>query len=320
MKPIPVAVAKPHRGNAFAFYSTTASLEAEFRAEIRAKASGVIQALFIEEGDLVEEGTVLLKLDDRDQQLQLKQARLSFEQAEKEFKRHTLMKDTGILSDEIFEQSENKFLKASADLEIAQQNLSYTNVTAPLSGVCVNRNVDLGAHIDMGTSLFDIMDMDPLMLRIHVPANRMSQIKLNQNINMVIDSTGDSLIGKIHLISPIVDPETGTIKVTAAVDVYPDTVRPGDFAEVRLITEQKKDAILVPSIAVFEEKGQKILFMAVDGKAVIKNVETGLTTENETEIISGVNENDDIVIKGQRNLRDGQQIVIMDDKQDSTKK
>ncbi|PIE90576.1 MAG: hypothetical protein CR997_05665 [Acidobacteria bacterium] len=319
-KAVPIAVQKPRRGMAYAYYATTAVLEAEHRAEIRAKTGGVILDLFVEEGDLLKKGATMLKLEDSDQKLKLKQARLTFQQAQKEFKRHTKMKNTGVLSQELYEQSENNYLQASADLEVAELNLSYTEVKAPLAGICVKRRVDLGTHIDLGTPLFDIMDMDPMLLRVHVPANRMDEIELGQELEMSIDSTGDRLKGVIQLISPIVDSETGTVKITAAVRNYPDSVRPGDFAEIRLITEKKEDAMLVPSIAVFEEKGQSVVFIAVQGKAVRKAVTVGLVTEKETEILTGIDMNDHIVVKGQRGLRDGQKVTILDTGEDQTVK
>ncbi len=110
----------------------------------------------------------------------------------------------------------------------------------------------------------------------------------------------------------MIDPATGTIKVTVEIDDYPETIRPGDFAEVRIVTDLHEGAILVPKNAVISEKGEHIVFLAVDGEASQRVVETGFQDDSNIEIISGLGVEDEVVVQGQRSLREGQPLKILE--------
>jgi RND family efflux transporter MFP subunit len=118
--------------------------------------------------------------------------------------------------------------------------------------------------------------------------------------------------GKVSLVSPIVDPATGTVKVTAEIHDYPPGTRAGDFAQVRIVTARHERATLVPSRAVFEEQGSDILFVVEDHKAVRRIVETGFVDGDLTEVLGGVEEGELVIVKGQRELRDGAGVEVLE--------
>jgi len=311
-KPAPIAVAPIKIGEAASYYATTSVLEAEHHAVVVARTTGVARELFHEEGDFVEAGDPLLQLEDDDQQLQLKQARITLSQLEQEYKRQLRLSDSGFLSSQEFEAAENALEQAKAELEAAQLMLSYTTVRAPFSGRVVRRHVDLGAHVQPGAQLYELMDVDPLLTRIHIPANRLGRVAVGQRVELALDSKRLKLTGTISLISPIVDPETGTVKVTAEISDYPSGVRAGDFAQARVVTDRRENAMLAQSEAVIEEQGQRVVYTVADGRAARRVVETGFIADGMTEIISGVEPEDLIVVKGQRDLRDGQPVEILE--------
>lgn len=303
-KPMLVEVAPVIVGDATSVYVTTATLEPESHAEIRARTSGVVRALLCEEGDEVEQGTMLLTLEDDDQRLKVQQAELELKRSQGEFNRRTKMKASGVLSDEDFDTAENDLQMAQANLDMAKLELSYTRVVAPLDGKIVLRHVDLGANVEPGNPLFDIMDVHPLLVRFHVPANRLGTIAPGQKVQLKLDSTGEELEAEVALISPIVDEESGTVKVTAQLDEYTGRIRPGDFVEVRVVTERHPNALLIPSISIMEEHHQKYVFVVEDNRAVRRTVETGFVNGEMTEILSGLAPEEGVVVRGQRNLRD----------------
>lgn len=312
LKPVPVAVTHVTLGEAVNRYTTTAALEAENHAEILSRTTGVIREILVEEGDLVEKDQLLLRLENDDQLLRLKQAEIKLSQLRQEYDRREKMKSMGILANQEYEDIQNQLETARAEKEVAELTLSYTEVRAPFSGNVVRRLVDHGANVQPGRSLFEIMDTSPLLVRAHIPANRLGQIKVGQSVTTYLDSSGETLQGKISLVSPIVDPESGTVKVTAEIHSYPEGTRPGDFAEVRFVTARREGALMVPSISVFEEQGQNILFTVVDGKSVKRDVTVGFTDGGLTEILKGIGLDDLVVSKGQRNLRDGIPVEILE--------
>ena len=303
-KVIPVEVANPEIGLAASFYVTTATLEPSSDAKVNSRTTGVVKQLLHEEGDDVSVGDVLLILDDDDQRLKLKQAKQKFDSAKREFDRLNRMRKTGAVSNLDFDAANNTYQSAITDKEIAELTLSYTRVAAPFDGRVVWRDVDLGAHVAQGDLLFRMMSIKPLLVRVHIPANRLGMVAKGQTVQLIVDSVAKELVAKVDLVSPIVDPTTGTIKITLRLDDYPLAVRPGDFTEVHMVTEQHQNALLVPSNAIIEERGNHFLYTVSNNKAQRRPVESGFVMSANTEIISGIEQNDLVVIKGQRNLND----------------
>jgi len=309
---VPVAVERVRQGDASSYYTATATLEAENRAQVQAQVSGVVREILREEGDIVKAGDLLLRLEDEEARYRLQQAAANLRAAEADYERRKKMSEGGLLSEGEFETTENTLSIRRAELGLADVALSYTRVTAPFAGRVVRRHVDLGANVSAGTPLFDVMDDDPLLARVYIPTKRMGFLEVGQEMRIHIDSTNSDLVGVVRLISPIVDASTGTVKVTAEIVDHPADTRPGDFAQVSIVTAKHADAALVPSHAIFEEQGQNVLYVVQDTVAVRRVVEAGFVDGNDTEVVSGVEPGELVVVKGQRELRDGAGVKILD--------
>jgi len=310
-KPIPVEVLNPEIGLAASYYVTTATLTPSSDANINARTAGVVRQILHEEGDDVKAGDVLLLLEDDDQKLRLKQAQQNLASSEREFKRLSKMKSAGAVSPNEWETANNNFQTAKTEVELAELALSYTRVAAPFDGRVVWREIDLGAHVSNGDLLFRMMAIDPLLIRVHVPANRIGKVAKGQTVDLTVDSVPQALQAVVELVSPIVDPATGTVKVTLKLEKYPAGVRPGDFTEIRMVTDQREDAMLLPSVAIIEERGQHYLFVESDNKAQRKEIQVGYVIGDKTEVTAGISLSDRVVVKGQRNLKDGNQLKII---------
>ena len=182
----------------------------------------------------------------------------------------------------------------------------------------VARLVDVGQNVGNGsssTALFVVADFDPLLARVHVPSKEFRRIKTDQTVELVLDSNGQRLQGRITLVSPTIDPTTGTIKVTVEIPDYPEGTRPGDFAEVQIVTERHASATLLSKAAVITDKGDQVVYVAVDNMAERRVVEVGFNNDEETEILSGVRQGEPVVVKGQRSLKHGYPLKILQDDQ-----
>lgn len=309
---VPVAVERAERGAASSYYTTTATLEAASHAELLARTTGVVREILHEEGDTVEKGALLLRLEDDEAQLRVQQAEANYRLAQAEYDRRKAMLDGGLLSDGDFDTTKSNLEVRESELGLAKVALAYTQVTAPFAGRVVRRHVDLGASVAPGTPLFDLMDVTPLLAKIHIPAKRMGFVEVGQPIQITLDGTDEPLVGVVSLVSPIVDETTGTVKVTAEIRDYPAGTRPGDFAQARIVTARHEDAVLVPSGAIFEEQGENIAYAVEDGKAVRRVLQTGFVDGDHTEVTDGVAEGDLIVVKGQRQLRPDGEVEILE--------
>jgi membrane fusion protein (multidrug efflux system) len=257
-------------------------------------------------------GEVLLLLEDDEARVRVRQAEANLRKARSEYERGIEMREAELLSAEEFERLENELHLREADLDLAQLELSYTRVSSPLAGRIVRRLVDLGANVSPGTPLFEVMDVEPLLARVHIPAKRMGFVRVGQSVEIRLEGGEEPLEGDVSLVSPIVDPATGTVKVTVEIRDYPPGTRPGDFARVRIVTDRHEGAVLVPSRAIFEEQGESVLYVVEEDQAVRRVVRPGYVDEDRTEILEGVRPGELVVVKGQRQLREGARVEILE--------
>ena len=311
--PTPVAVDLATRGDIASYYTATATLTAEKEAQILARATGVSLSLHCEEGDWVEAGQALLRIEDNEYRLRLAQAEANTTNLRNRYARLEGMWAQQMVSAEEYESTANELKAAEAEEELARLNLSYTTVKAPFTGRIVSRLVDVGQNVNTGTPLFVIADFDPLLAIVHVPSKEFKKLKSDQKVTIILDSTQHRLQGRIKLVSPVIDPTSGTIKITVEIPEYPLDTRPGDFAEVSIITEKRTGSVLVPKIAVFTDRGDQICYVAVaDSTAERRVIELGFEDDQRAEILSGVAEGEHVVVKGQRSLKHGAPIKILE--------
>ena len=307
-----VAVEPAALGDIATYYRATASLDPDKRADILARVSGVVERLVAEEGDRVSRGKVLLHIEDDEYRHRTTMARVDLEKQQARLNRAQKIFTQGLSSAEDFDTIRTDTASAEAALELAELELSYTEVRAPFAGQVVRRFVDQGQTVANGTALFSLADMHRLLARVFIPAKEFRSIRPDQPVQLVVSSTGDRLEGRIDLVNPLVDPESGTIKVTVEVTDYPPTTRPGDFVEVSIVTDSHSDALLVPRVAVVTERGQRSVYV-VDGETAHQRpVEVGFEDDANAEIVSGLEPGELVVIQGQRALRDGQPVSVLD--------
>ena len=317
-QPIPVAVETARTGPIASYFNATSSLEAEKQAEVLARASGMVAEMLCEEGDVVAEGQPLLRIGNEEYSLRLKQAEAATANLQARFHRLEAMMAEQLATEEEYQAARSDLSSAEADEGLARLSLSYTTVKAPFGGLVTRRLVDAGQNLSVGTPLVVLADFQPLLARIHVPSREFNKLQIDQAVDLVLDSSGERLQGRIKLISPVIDPESGTIKLTVEVLQFPAGTRAGDFAQVRIITELHPEALLVPRAAVLTDKGEQAVFVAVPGegdqglpRAERRVVTVGFTDDQNAEILAGLEDGDEVVVRGQRSLKHGSPLKVL---------
>ena len=303
---LPVRAEAVKRGEISAYIQTHARLEAERWVQVIARTSGEVIDLRVEEGDRVKAGDLLALLDPEEAKLRRRQAQVAVEQAKSANQRTQALFERQLVSEEEFDATAHQLESAQVALSEAQLNLDYTQVRASISGTVMQRNVELGDLINANQPAFVVADLQPLLARIFVPEKRMGQISQGQEAEIAIDALPDQrFTGRVRMINPGVDPQSGTVKVTLEVPAGNGALRPGMFATVRLITQRRPNALIIPKKALVLETDEDDVF-ALDSNTVRRvPVKLGLVDGDRVEILSGLEEGRMVVTVGQESLKDG---------------
>jgi membrane fusion protein (multidrug efflux system) len=310
---IPVETAEVTTGTIAATYASTTNLEAEAEALVAAKVSGVVEKIFVEEGDSVRAGQVLAKLDDELYKLELHQAHSTVEQLANEFERNQALLTTKVISQEAFEKTKSEYYKQKATYDMAELRVDYTEIKAPISGIVSQRLIKAGNMVKVDQPTFQVTDFDPLLAVLHVPEKELSKLRVGFPARLAADAVPDSEFkGKISLISPIVNADTGTFKVTVEVNDKTRQLKPGMFARVQVVYDTHENTLLVPKSAILTEDSEAWVFTVDSGTVTKREVIIGFSNSTHVEILSGLSAASQVVTTGLGSLKDGSKIRVIE--------
>ena len=347
---IPVEVAGVARRPITASYSGTASLEADREAQVVAKTSGVLLRLLVEEGTQVKAGQVLAELDPDKPALQVAQAESNMRRLENDYRRSQEMFQKKLVSSEAFERIKYDLDTQRAAYELARLDLSYTHIRAPIDGVISSRMVKEGNLIQLHQTLFRIDDFDPLLSILNVPERELMTLKAGQLATMEVDAlVGRKFEGKVARIAPVVDPKTGTFRVTCEFRDASNQLKSGMFGRVEIVFDRREDALTIPRAGLIDEDGSTAVFVvereqatpapaakadAKDAKPVAKAkdgeakdapagpawvarrrvIKIGYFSGENVEVREGLKDGERVVTVGRAALRDGTKVQVLETK------
>ena len=307
---VAVEAVPPTRSDMAAVYSGTAAIEADHEARVVAKVAGEVRQLKVEEGDLVRAGQVLAVLDGDKLRLEVAQAKAALAKLERDYARNVELQKKGLIGSSAFDtlRYDLEFARASHDLAALQ--LSYTEVRAPIAGVIAERRVKVGSVLQLNDPLFVVTSPQPLIASVHVPERELKKLAIGQPAAARVDAAGGVYLAHIRRISPVIDPATGTFKVT--LEFAPTAaLRAGMFARVDIVYERRANALQIPRTALLEGETGPMVFVVAGGKALARPVQTGLVNGASVEVLSGIADGESVVIVGQNGLKSGSQVKVI---------
>ncbi len=311
--PVPVETRLPVRGDIYAVYSGTAPIEAFAEADVIAKVEGEIREILVEEGTEVETDQVLARLDGDRLRLELNESQARLRKLQRDFERNKDLREKGLISEGDFEKLQYDLEALQASYNLASLELDYTQIRAPIDGVVSERYVRLGNTIRVGEPIFRVTSFDPLVAYLHVPEREYRQLAPGQPVGINIDALGDErIIAAVTRVSPIVDPETGTFKITIEISDAERRIKPGMFARISIVYDRHENALQVPRSAIVEEGDVSSVFVVEDEVAKRKTVETGFSEKGMIEITSGLEDTDNVITVGQVGLKPDARVTVIE--------
>lgn len=309
---IPVEIATATTGNISAYYTSTATLEAEDEAMVVAKVRGIVKKLNVEEGDYVKAGDVLAQLEDKQLEIEAARAKATMDRLQNELNRKEELYNKKLISAQEFENAKYEFQAQQSEYELARLKIEYSKIKAPISGVISDRLIKVGNMINTDQEVFKVTDFYPILAVLQVPEHEMSKIEKGQQAVIQVDARrGQTFEGHVLRISPTVNSETGTFEVTVSIKDETGRLKPGMFGRVRIVYDTHQNVLLVPKNAVMTEDGISSVYVINNKLAYRKTVNTGYVNGNNIEVLEGISPADTVVTIGQSSLQDSAMVDVV---------
>ncbi len=302
---IPVEVMPVVRGDISKYLLLSSNLETEVMADVYSRIQGIVDSIFAEEGQYVKKGDVMLTLEAREYELAEQKARVEYEQQLRNFQRLEKMHAKKLLSDEEYEKAKYQLKAIEIAWNEAKLKLDFTKVRAPISGRVGQRLAKIGERIQPTDKLFSVVDNSQVIAVVYVPEKNMSEVKIGQKAYITSDYfKNQKFDGWIKRISPVVDPSSGTFKVTVGVRNRSARLRPGMFVNVHIVLDTHHNVILVPKTAVVYENENMYAYVVRDSVAHKVLLHTAYEDNEKVEVPVGIEEGEPVIVVGQAGMKD----------------
>lgn len=329
--PVPVTAVAATVGSLGESVEVVGTLVPKFTADVKSEVTATVTEVYVTEWVPVRKGDRLARFDTSEIEagiMALKaveaQARVTETRARRELERAQQLKEYGLITPQNFDDAKSAVEAAEAAVQAAvaqtasaQTRLAKSLIRAPMNGVIAFRGVNVGDRVEnMGgeTPLFRIVDNSLLDLTVSVPSTRLADVKLGQEIQFSTDAVpGRTFTGKVMFINPAIDEASRSAKVVAQVVNRDGVLKGGAFAKGRIAVAQRASVLQVPREALLNwniERNTADLYVAKGDQAEKRTVTTGVTNGASVEVVSGVQEGEQVVTRGAFAIREGDKIAV----------
>lgn len=306
--PLPTATVKteavkwsPH----MAVEEVVGTVRSKQRAVVEAKISGRVLEYTATPGAMVKAGDLLARLDVQEIQAKVDQARAMLDQAQRDFDRQKQLIASNATTRQEFDATEARVKIGTGAVSEAETMMSYAKVTAPFDGVVTRKLADVGDLAMPGKPLLEIEAPTSLRFEADLPEAILDRVKLGEKMPVRLAKV---IEGTVSEISPVADPVSRTFRVK--LDLPPtEGLRTGQFGRVS-VPVAEVELLLVPQSTVLKRGQMELVFVSQNGKAALRLVKTGKVLEDCIEVLSGLEEGEQIIVSETAQLTDGQPVTI----------
>ena len=307
---VSVEMAKVDIGTIAAEVLAVGTLRSNESVVIRPEIAGRIASISFSEGDFVDKGAKLVVLDDSVYRAELAEAQANLNLSRRNFARAEELAQKGAGTERARDEARAAVERGEAAIELAKARLDKMKIVAPFRGIIGLRKVSPGDYISPGQDLVNLEDIETIKVDFRIPERNLGALREGQRIRIKIDAfPGRTFEGAVYAVDPHISEAGRSIAVRARIPNRDKVLRPGLYARVTLMLDERENAILVSEQAVFPRGDSQYVYKVIDGKAVLTKVKTGLYRGGVIEVVEGLGPEDVIVKAGQMKIRDGSPVV-----------
>jgi len=288
-------------------YVTSGTVTSDHRVAISSRLSGYILNLDVREGDRVEKEQVLVKIDPVHARQALIQAEADLSNAKAELNRYKELYKAGAETKQQVERVELRYKLAASQVAQARNQLSYSEVRSPVTGVVVEKRMSKGDLAAPGAAILILEDPASLLVETHVSEQFVGGIQIGDRVDVEVAALGKNFSGTVHQVVQAADAVSHQFLIKIVLQAY-NGIRPGMYAQAGFTVGSRK-ALLIPIQAVIEQAGLNGLYLVDgDGIAHYRQIRLGQTKDGSIEVLAGLQEGDVIAWKGEPQLKTGMRV------------
>jgi RND family efflux transporter MFP subunit len=300
----------------------TAKLDKSFTAQgnfapiqsltLMSETQGQIQKVLKRKGDRVKAGELLLQVESNTMAADLATAQTNAEKAKRDLERFENLAAGDAITKRQLEDARLAAKSTEAQLVAARQRLNKTRITAPISGEINEIYVEVGSYLGMATKLYDIVNVDKLKLQVKVSESEVLLINKGDKVTVkAAAGSGQEYEGTVTAIAAQADP---TLKFDVEVEVKNaanNNLRAGMYGTASFEAAEQRDALLLPRESIVGSIQNPSVYVVKDQIASLRQVRVGTVTQNQVEVLEGVQPGEKVVRSGQINLREGMKVSVL---------
>lgn len=308
----PVETARVEQGELTARYSATATLQAEHEAKLISEVPGTVLELLAEEGDSVKKGQLLARVDATHSRLQLREAEADLQRRKNDVDRGEKLLDRQLIAATLQDQAESDYAVRKADVDLARVVVNKAEIRAPFDGVITRRWIKQGQLLAANDAVYDMANFNELRAELSVPERDAVSLAAGQSVKFTVDALDNrEFDAEVERVAPVVDSDSGTVKVTVHVDNREKSLRPGLFTRMDISFLHIDNAVLMPKAAVLGSRDATVAYVITDGKAVRTPIRLGHENGSHIQVLEGVAAGAEVVITGHAALSDGSLVEVL---------
>ena len=313
---LPVRAAETDTRDLSRIVRLSAPVEPMRTIRLATRTEGVVTDVLVEEGDEVQAGEVLARIDVREQRAELSRATARLAEKEANFERMQQLRERDYIDAAQYETARAELEIARSDVELWQTRVDFGTVTSTIDGTVVERHIEPGEAVSRHEPLFAIADLSALVARLGMSELDIAGLRVGDGVVVTLDAVdGNNPVGGvIRRIFPAADEMSRLITVEVELPDAGDLgIRPGFLARARVLVDSRPEVLAVPSVSVGEERGQHFV-MLINGESRLerRDIEAGVIRGAWREVVSGLEPGEEVVAANPLEMNTGERVRIVD--------
>jgi membrane fusion protein (multidrug efflux system) len=287
--------------------SLVGSITPNEMVEIKSETDGIVQEINFKEGERVEQGRLLVKLDDTKLAAVVAQADANLQLSAANYERAKQLFKDNLIARQEYEQAASIHAVNQASVDLQRRQLKDARILAPFAGIVGARQISPGQVMMRSAILTWLVDLDTVKVEVNVPERYLQELKIGRPLEFSVAAfPGEKFRGEVYFVSPQVNESLRTALVKARIPNPDAKLRGGMFASLELTLKVRDSAIVIPEPAIMSNGDNFSVFVVdKDGNAQIRPIQVGLRLPGKAEVLKGLNVGDKVVVEGVQKLRPG---------------